>query len=98
MLSDTPRSKLRYNVSRTGMIELIGRGGLPFQLSSGQAMFVLVLLAALALAGVALLVLDGAVTRLVEAILRARGHGRPKKSRFRVALDAMDEEMRKPKP
>lgn len=80
------------------MIKLIGRGGLPFQLSGGQAKFVLMLLVALALAGLALLILDGAITRLVEAVLRATGHRRPQRSRFRVALDAMDEEMRKPKP
>ena len=80
------------------MVELIGRSALPIRFSPGQALFVLLLVLALALAGLALLVLDGVITRIVGALLRATGHPAPVKSRFRVALDAMDEELGKGQP
>jgi hypothetical protein len=74
------------------MIELAAR--VPINLSSGQVRLLAVLFAALILSLLAGGLIESALTRAVEVLLRLRGHRPPPKSAFTMALDEMDERLR----
>lgn len=81
------------------MIELLGAGGRvpPIQLNHLQAVLAVAALLGLGLGVAGLILLEGLLDRILGFLLRATGHPPPRKSPMRVALDAMEEEMKKGK-
>jgi hypothetical protein len=76
------------------MLELIGRSAMPVQISHGQAVAVLALVALLALGAAVYLVGELIFGRGAELTLRATGHQPPRKTPARTAIDQLEDRIR----
>ncbi len=79
------------------MVELLGRM-LPIQLSRGQSLLVLGLVAVGVLAAAAAVFFDVLLYRVAWLALRIRGHPAPTKSPARIALEDLEQRVRPGQP
>jgi hypothetical protein len=79
------------------MVELLGRVP-PIQLSRGQSLLVVGLVAVAVLAAVVAVFFDNLLYRAARLALRVRGHPAPSKSPARIALEDLEQRVRPGQP
>lgn len=68
---------------------------LPIQLTPGQTLVILTFVALVAVALLAAVLFEGLLTRLAAGVLRLTGHKMPAKSPARLALDDLEQRLRR---